>query len=80
MTETGYSSSTSTVYTIPRGNSVYTQAHSKSLVLNGTDQYASHVDNEALDFDEDVVKGGATYKNGFVIPSDKPGFGIEVDL
>jgi L-alanine-DL-glutamate epimerase-like enolase superfamily enzyme len=36
--------------------------------------------DSALDFEEDVVKGGATYKDGFVIPSDKPGLGIEVDL
>jgi L-alanine-DL-glutamate epimerase-like enolase superfamily enzyme len=36
--------------------------------------------DSALDFVEDVVKGGATYKDGFVIPSDKPGLGIEVDL
>jgi len=36
--------------------------------------------DSALDFEEDVVKGGTTYKDGFVIPSDKPGLGIEVDL
>ena len=36
--------------------------------------------DSALDFEQDVVKGGAHYKNGFVIPSDKPGLGIEVDL
>jgi len=36
--------------------------------------------DSALDFKEDVVKGGATYKDGYVIPSDKPGLGIEVDL
>ena len=36
--------------------------------------------DSALDFKDDVVKGGATYKDGFVIPSDKPGLGIEVDL
>ncbi len=36
--------------------------------------------DSALDFEEDIVKGGAYYENGFVIPSDKPGLGIEVDL
>ncbi len=36
--------------------------------------------DSALDFEQDVVKGGARYENGFVIPSDKPGLGIEVDL
>lgn len=36
--------------------------------------------DSALDFEEDIVKGGATYKDGFVIPSNKPGLGIEVDL
>ena len=36
--------------------------------------------DSALDFQEDIVKGGATYENGYVIPSDKPGLGIEVDL
>jgi len=36
--------------------------------------------DSVLDFDEDIVKGGANYKDGFVIPSDKPGLGIEVDL
>jgi len=36
--------------------------------------------DSALDFQEDIVKGGATYKDGYVIPSDKPGLGIEVDL
>jgi o-succinylbenzoate synthase len=36
--------------------------------------------DSALDFEQDIVKGGATYKDGYVIPSDKPGFGIEVDL
>ncbi len=36
--------------------------------------------DSALDFEHDIVKGGATYKDGFVIPSDKPGLGIEVDL
>jgi len=36
--------------------------------------------DSALDFKEDIVKGGASYRNGYVIPSDKPGLGIEVDL
>lgn len=36
--------------------------------------------DSVLDFEQDVVKGGATYKDGFVIPSNKPGFGIEVDI
>jgi len=36
--------------------------------------------DSALDFQKDVVKGGATYKDGFVIPSEKPGLGIEVDI
>jgi o-succinylbenzoate synthase len=35
--------------------------------------------DSALDFEQDIVKGGATYKDGYVIPSDKPGFCIEVD-
>lgn len=33
-----------------------------------------------LDITNDVVKGGASYKNGNVIPSEKPGLGLEVDL
>lgn len=36
--------------------------------------------DSAIDFKDDVVKGGATYKDGFVIPSERPGLGIEVDL
>ena len=36
--------------------------------------------DSALDFEQDCVKGGARYENGFIIPSDKPGLGIEVDL
>ena len=36
--------------------------------------------DSALDFEHDIVKGGARYENGFVIPSKKPGLGIEVDL
>jgi len=36
--------------------------------------------DSVLDFEEDIVKGGASYKDGYVIPSEKPGLGIEVDL
>ena len=36
--------------------------------------------DSAIDFKEDVVKGGAIYKDGFVMPLEKPGLGIEVDL
>jgi L-alanine-DL-glutamate epimerase-like enolase superfamily enzyme len=36
--------------------------------------------DSALDFKQDVVKGGASYKEGYVIPSVEPGLGIEVDL
>lgn len=36
--------------------------------------------DSALDFKQDIVKGGASYRDGYVIPSDKPGLGIEVDL
>jgi L-alanine-DL-glutamate epimerase-like enolase superfamily enzyme len=36
--------------------------------------------DSALDFEHDIVNGGARYEKGFVIPSDKPGLGIEVDL
>jgi o-succinylbenzoate synthase len=36
--------------------------------------------DSAIDFKEDVVTGGATYKEGYVIPSENPGLGIEVDL
>ena len=36
--------------------------------------------DSALDFEHDIVRGGARYENGFVIPTDKPGLGIEVDL
>jgi len=36
--------------------------------------------DSALDFQDDIVTGGATYKDGCVIPSNKPGLGIEVDL
>ncbi len=36
--------------------------------------------DSALDFKQDVVKGGAAYKDGYVIPSEKPGLGIEVEI
>jgi len=36
--------------------------------------------DSVIDFTDDIVKGGVTYKEGYVIPSDKPGLGIEVDL
>jgi L-alanine-DL-glutamate epimerase-like enolase superfamily enzyme len=36
--------------------------------------------DSARDFTQDVVKGGARYENGFVIPSENPGLGIEVDV
>jgi L-alanine-DL-glutamate epimerase-like enolase superfamily enzyme len=36
--------------------------------------------DSALDFKEDIVRGGASYKDGYVIPSENPGLGIEVDL
>jgi L-alanine-DL-glutamate epimerase-like enolase superfamily enzyme len=36
--------------------------------------------DSALDFPQDVVKGGAKYQEGYVIPSQKPGLGIEVSL
>jgi len=36
--------------------------------------------DSALDFEKDIVRGGAIYKDGYVIPSEKPGLGIEVDL
>lgn len=36
--------------------------------------------DSALDFQKDIVYGGASYKDGYVIPSEKPGLGIEVDL
>ena len=36
--------------------------------------------DSALDFSHDVVKGGASYKDGYVIPSQEPGLGIEVAL
>ena len=36
--------------------------------------------DSALDFENDVVEGGARYENGFVIPSNEPGLGIRVKL
>ena len=36
--------------------------------------------DSALDFTDDIVKGGASYKDGYVIPSQNPGLGIEVEL
>jgi o-succinylbenzoate synthase len=36
--------------------------------------------DSALDFTEDVAKGGARYEDGYVIPSEKPGLGVEVRL
>ncbi|NLE04306.1 MAG: dipeptide epimerase [Crenarchaeota archaeon] len=36
--------------------------------------------DSVLDFKKDVVKGGARYEEGYVIPSEDPGLGIEVQL
>ena len=36
--------------------------------------------DSALDFTNDVAKGGARYESGYVIPSEKPGLGVEVQL
>ncbi len=36
--------------------------------------------DSALDFTNDVAEGGARYEEGYVIPSEKPGLGIEVKL
>ena len=36
--------------------------------------------DSALDFANDVAKGGARYEDGYVIPSERPGLGIEVQL
>ncbi|MDO9538282.1 MAG: dipeptide epimerase [Thermoplasmata archaeon] len=36
--------------------------------------------DSVLDIAKDYVKGGARYEDGFVIPSEKPGLGIEVEL
>jgi len=36
--------------------------------------------DSALDFVNDVAKGGARYEKGFVIPSEQPGLGVDVQL
>jgi len=36
--------------------------------------------DSALDFVDDVASGGARYEDGYVIPSEKPGLGVEVQL
>jgi o-succinylbenzoate synthase len=36
--------------------------------------------DSALDFTDDVAKGGARYEDGYVIPSEKPGLGVEIQL
>lgn len=36
--------------------------------------------DSALDFANDVARGGAKYQDGYVIPSENPGLGIEVRL
>jgi o-succinylbenzoate synthase len=36
--------------------------------------------DSVLDFTDDVAKGGARYEDGYVIPSEKPGLGVEVQL
>jgi L-alanine-DL-glutamate epimerase-like enolase superfamily enzyme len=36
--------------------------------------------DSALDFVNDVAKGGAKYEKGFVVPSEKPGLGVDVQL
>jgi o-succinylbenzoate synthase len=36
--------------------------------------------DSALDFTDDIVSGGASYQDGYVIPLEKPGLGIEVDI
>ena len=36
--------------------------------------------DSALDFTNDVAKGGARYEDGYVIPSESPGLGVEVQL
>jgi L-Ala-D/L-Glu epimerase len=33
-----------------------------------------------LDLDRDVARGGVTIEDGFVVPADAPGLGVEVDL
>ncbi len=36
--------------------------------------------DSALDFTDDIVSGGASYRDGCVIPLEKPGLGIEVNI
>ncbi len=36
--------------------------------------------DSALDFVNDVARGGARYEKGYVIPSEKPGLGVDVQL
>jgi L-alanine-DL-glutamate epimerase-like enolase superfamily enzyme len=36
--------------------------------------------DSALDFEHDVVTGGARYEDGYVIPSNDPGLGVTVQL
>jgi L-alanine-DL-glutamate epimerase-like enolase superfamily enzyme len=36
--------------------------------------------DSALDFVSDIATGGARYEDGYVIPSEKPGLGVEVKL
>ena len=36
--------------------------------------------DSALDFVNDVAKGGARYEKGFVIPLEEPGLGVDVQL
>ncbi|MBN1245992.1 dipeptide epimerase [Candidatus Bathyarchaeota archaeon] len=36
--------------------------------------------DSALDFEHDVVTGGAKYEDGYVIPSNEPGLGVTVKL
>ena len=36
--------------------------------------------DSALDFVDDIAKGGAEYKEGYVVPSEKPGLGVEIEL
>lgn len=36
--------------------------------------------DSALDFVDDIAKGGASYKEGYVVPSEKPGLGVEIEL
>jgi L-alanine-DL-glutamate epimerase-like enolase superfamily enzyme len=36
--------------------------------------------DSALDFTNDVASGGARYEDGYVIPSERPGLGVDVQL